>query len=382
MKKTMLFVYCMMVMLQSFSQQVSCNDEMIMNKQGSWNKRADANTYPDVNFPKSQFAQANIRIDKMQSLLQAAYPFPKGIEAGWYRGISGKALVKGGAVPYGLNAMLSPYFCNSNKMQLADESGTWLYVWANQFNWFAEYISEFLIKQQPVYLLTQRDGEINGFAVYKGQHNEHSNTGIKYSRAVIITRNGQSPYIPVTKKEYLKAFILFNGKKLPEALAGIEKGFIVKTDALEEDAKQKALESIAKNYSANVVERRKTEFLKNYKTDKQQKEEWLAKTKKSYQDIMKPVQDILENSTDQDLEQPAIIDNVDFLKFNGFSSEAKSGRQLVYLNPSYFNNALPKYIPQLLIVYWRWNKAVAPENFKNQFEASFDFNALKAMIDQ
>ncbi|MEO8404572.1 MAG: hypothetical protein ABI480_08260 [Chitinophagaceae bacterium] len=382
MKRTILLFYFISIMLHSFSQQTSCNEEMIMNTKGSWGKRPDANTYPDESFAKNQFAQANSRIDKIQKLVQTAYPYPKGIEAGWYRGISGKALVKGGPAPYGLNVILLTYFCNTNKIQLGDETGTWAYVWANQFNWFAEYVKEFSIKKQPVYLLTQRDGEINGYPVYKGQHNENSNTGIKYSHAVIITRSGQSPYIPVTKKEYLKAFLLFNEKKLTESLAGIEKGFIVKTDAQEEEAKQKGLESIAKTYSANVVERRKAEYLKNYKPEKQKKEEWLAKTKKDYEDAMKPVHDILTNSAEQDLIQPAIIDDIDFQKFTGFSTEATGGRQLVSLNPGYFDSKLAKYIPQFFIVYWRWNKGRAQENFKSQLEANFDFNALKAMLDK
>jgi len=353
-----------------------------MNTKGSWKKRSDANPFPDESFPKNQFAQANSRIDKMQKLLQAAYPEPKGIEAGWYRSISGKALVIGGPVPYELESLFLSYYCNTNKIELLPETGTWFYIWANQFNWFAKFIKEFSVKKQPVYLLTQKSGEIDGYPFYEGIHNENSNTGIKYSRAIIITRPGQSPYIPVTRKQYLKAFLLFNEKELPESIAGIEKGFKVKTDAQEEESKQKALESISKNNRPEAVERRKAEYLKNYKTDKQSKEEWIAKTKKNYEDAMKPVQSLLANSTEQELGQPVIVDDVDFSKFKGFSTEAKGGRQLVSLNPDYFDSKLPKYVPQFLIVYWRWEKNKASENFKDQLEANFNFNALKEMIDK
>ena len=95
-----------------FAQQ-PCNDDAIMNKKGSWKKVSDANTFPDQSFPKNQFSLANNRIDKMQKMLQAAYPDPKGIEAEWYRGISGNALVKGGPVPYELEALFLAYFCNT-----------------------------------------------------------------------------------------------------------------------------------------------------------------------------------------------------------------------------------------------------------------------------
>ena len=78
MKKTILIFFWMLLMEDSFSQQQSCNDDNISNTKGAWTKRSDANVFPDSSFPKNQFPQANIRIDKMQKLLQAAYPEPKG----------------------------------------------------------------------------------------------------------------------------------------------------------------------------------------------------------------------------------------------------------------------------------------------------------------
>ncbi|MFI5133086.1 MAG: hypothetical protein ACHQEB_02065 [Chitinophagales bacterium] len=381
---TIRFFYCIAIIIQcnlAVAQQI-CNDKTILNTKGSWKKRSDANPFPDENFPKSQFVQANNRIDKMQKLLQAAYPEPKGIEAGWYRSISGNALVKAGPAPYELQALFLGYYCNTNNIELLPETSTWFYIWANQFNWFADFVKEFSVKKQPVYLLTKKTGEINGYPIYEGIHNENSNTGIKFSRSIIITRSGQSPYVPVTQKQYLKAFLLYNEKQLPETLAGIEKGFVVKTDAQEEEEKQKVLASIEKNTKPDAVERRKVDYLKNYKTDKQSKEEWITKTKKNYEDAMKPVQDLLDNSTEEELKQPVIIDDVDFSKFKGFSTETKGGRQLVSLNPDYFDTKLPKYVPQFMVVYWRWEKNKASANFKDELEANFDFKTLKEMIDK
>ena len=97
---------------------------------------------------------------------------------------------------------------------------------------------------------------------------------------------------------------------------------------------------------------------------------------------MKSVQDLLANSQPQELEQPAILDAIDMYSFRGFSTDAKGGHQLVRLNPDYFNNKLPAYIPQFLVVYWRWDKGKAEENFKNQLEANFNFTALQEMIDK
>jgi hypothetical protein len=223
--------------------QPPCNEESIMNTKGSWKKGIDANM-------KTSQAQVTSRIDKMQKLLQTAYPEPKGIEAKWYRTMHSKPLIANGPFPYQLNSLFLAYFCNSNnnnKIEAGGETGTWFYVWANHFNWFAEYIEYFTIHQQPVYLLTSRVGELNGYPLYKGIHNENSNTGIKYSRAMIISRDDQMPYIPVSQKQYLEEFLKYNEKRLSEELAALEKNTRVKTDEEEEAFKKIQLEKIDKS---------------------------------------------------------------------------------------------------------------------------------------
>src|ERR1035437_5492796 len=97
----LLLVACLFFLNCSKAQQ-PC-DEAIMNTKGSWKKVSDANVSPQ-SLPKNQFPQVNSRIDKMQKLLQAAYPDLKGIEAHWYRSISGNPEVKGGPGPYELDA--------------------------------------------------------------------------------------------------------------------------------------------------------------------------------------------------------------------------------------------------------------------------------------
>ena len=106
------------------------------------------------------------------------------------------------------------------------------------------------------------------------------------------------------------------------------------------------------------------------------------KIKKSYEEDMKPARDLLADSLKPELGQPAILDFNNLLEFKEFTAEEKGGRQLVRLNPDYFDMALPKYVPQLLTVFWSWDKGKAEENFKNQLEANFNFSALKEMIDK
>ena len=367
----------MLTLLTETTIAQPCNDEGIMNTKGSWKKTSDAN------MKAGNQAQVTSRIDKMQKLLQAAYPEPKGIEAKWYRTMHSNPLIANGPIPFQLNALFLAYFCNTyeNKIEPGGETGTWFYVWANHFNWFAEYIEYFTVQQQPVYLLTPQVGEINGYPLYKGIHNENSNTGIKYSRAIIITRDNQSPYIPVTKKQFLKAFLNYNEKRFVKTL-DFEKNRTVKTDQEEEAAKKKYLETLDRVTPANKLSRAKDNFLRNYITDKQRKEENIARLQKMHEEDMKPARYLLADSVKPELAEPAILDFNNLLEFKGFSTLENGGRELVRLNPDYFDSKLPKYVPRFLIVYWRWNKNKPAENFKDQLEANFNFSALKEMIDK
>lgn len=376
----LLLVTCLFFLNCSKAQQ-PCNDDDVTNTKGSWKKVSDANPFPDQSFPKNQYPQVNSRIDKMQKLLQAAYPDPKGIEAEWYRSISGNPEVKAGLVPYALDALFLAYSCNTyeNKIEPGGETGTWFYVWANQLSsWFAEFIKYYIIQKQPVYLLNKKIGALNGYPLYEGNYNR---TGERYSRAIILTRTRQSPYLPVTQKQFLKAFLNYNEKKFPKTLA-FQTNRTVLTDEEEEVQKKKNLETIERVTAPGKVAKAKDDFLRNYVTSWQRKEADIAQTKKRYEDDMKPARDLLADSLKTDLNQPAILDFDNLLTFKEFSTEEKEGRQLVRLNPDYFDITLPKYVPQLFIVHWSWNDKKPTNYWRTQIEKNFNFNALKEMIDK
>lgn len=362
--------------------QQPCNDETIMSTKGHWEKHSDAIVFPDSSFPKSQFQQANNRIDKMQKILAAAYPNPKGIEAEWYPGITGNAAVKNGPVPYSLDALFLAYFCNGKIIERGGETGTWFYIWANQVGgWFAEFEKYYRIQKQPVYLLQKKVGTLNGYPLYEGIYNGSGSS--RYSRFIIIMRPLNSPYVPVTQKQFLQAFLNYNEKRFTKSYQfQLERSKHFKTEEEEEANRQNGLKLIEKVNKPESWERRKADYLKNYKTDKQQKEEWLITLNKSYEEDMKPAHAFLDNGSPQELEHPAILDFDNLLTFKHFSTADLGGRELVRLNPDYFNTALPKYIPQILVVYWSWDKGKPGEYFRDQIETHFDFNALKNLLDK
>ena len=105
--------------------QQPCNDEIIMAINGKWVKHADAN------MKSGNQSQIINRIDKMQKILQAAYPEPKGIEATWYRSMGGhNSSVNINAESYVLDALFKAYYCNTNvkKLLLGGETGNNLFT--------------------------------------------------------------------------------------------------------------------------------------------------------------------------------------------------------------------------------------------------------------
>lgn len=109
MKKTFIILFLFSLSMQFVLAQETCNDETIMAVKGKWVKR------PDATMKAGNQAQITSRIDKMQQLLQAAYPEPKGIEAAWYRSMGGyNSSVSSNAESYVLNALFKTYYCNTN----------------------------------------------------------------------------------------------------------------------------------------------------------------------------------------------------------------------------------------------------------------------------
>lgn len=65
-----------------------------------------------------------------------------------------------------------------------------------------------------------------------------------------------------------------------------------------------------------------------------------------------------------------------------FSTLEKRGRMMVLLNNNYFKMQLPRYMPQLMVLYWRSesNNNAPSQLFIKQFEA--DFPIEKLMLDK
>ena len=174
-----------------------------MHVKGKWVKR------PDNNMKAANLPLINQRIDKMQQLLQQAYPELNGMEARWYRTMGGyHSAFNKNITEYELISRFFTWYCNthSKKLSLGTEAGTSFGIWVNKLKWFAEKDEKFVVEDKPVFMLLKKQGEMNGFPLY-GNDNSTSNTGKYFSKAILISRPGQLPFTPITRKQYLIAFL-------------------------------------------------------------------------------------------------------------------------------------------------------------------------------
>lgn len=374
MRNLLLFIVISLFGNITFAQP-PCNDDAIMNVKGSWEKRSDANMKADKNE-----AQIINRVDAISKLIQTAYPNPTGTEAGWYRTMEHNPVINNGPICYQFNSLFLWWYCNQNlhKLMPAVETGTWAYVFINDFGYFmGDQFDKATIKidNNTAYMLPKLVGQWKGLFLYEPR----GNTKYNEHRAVLITRNNQLPYKPVSRLQYLNAIKqkLENEKKIQ---LDITNKMTVRTDAEDEEVKQQGLKNIEKYNQANKVEQRKVTYLKNFKTDKQQKEESLQKIENFFNDRIIAIENIGKKYSHDELLQPAIINEEH--DFKDFTSQENGGRMIVLINAAYFNMQLPGYAPQFIVLYWRSENNAPSQNFKKQFEENFQVDKLKAMIDK
>ena len=312
--------------------QPSDHDQEIMQIKGKWVRHNDVNAHHDALSTKNHSAFAIKKIDSIAYLLKQACPNPAGIEAAWYGTINEEPLFNGAPGSYSLYSLYQSYYFNRkmNKISLGSETGTWIYAYVNDFGKFLIDLGEWIIDGKPtkVFTLPESDGEWKGLPLYKTEYWGVSTSLGRYKdKAVLITRNGKLPYIPVTQKQFLLAL------------------------------KDKWLS------------------LKQKSSDSQKLNEY-------YNHKIKIIDQYLSTHSDQQMKVPAsTISTEDFIGHFG-----PDGKQTVYnpvrIDPSNFDDHLPRYIPRFVVLYWRCDKNTAAVEFIKQFEENFPVEKLKAMIDK
>ena len=382
MKKLILFLGLLFIPAYAFAQKdmtqyyveksSACGGlDSIMKIKGTWKKNGDDFAFPDKTFPRDQYKFVNARVDNMFEYFKEALPALNGFEPRWNRGMRGNAYMANGAVPYSFSSSYFDYYCNTNvkKILLGDETGTWAYVFVNHLNWFCNEVDSWDIhgegKMITIYKLPTKVGKWKETTIYEPL------THGKFCRAAVIGRDGKVPWHILSKKQYLTGLKNLLEKKKKDALQH--------HDSYEEKTK-KSTEAILKNSSPEQAKKIREQQEQNFNANQKGREN----SETFFNEKLKPIDDYLANNSDETLSEPAIIDpRAGIEGFNGsFGDEEKGGIKLITLAGKYFNNELPRYAPQFMVLYWRWTEHPTSLNFKKQFEENYPLEKLKAMIDK
>ncbi len=284
------------------------------------------------------------RIDRLAQLFRAAYPEPRGMEAFWYRTLSAAPLVANGPWAYSLNSLYKAWDCNQHRHQLylGDETATWAYAFVNHLGWFADSPKDFRVGGQPLLVLTKRSGVFKGVPAYQGIHNQTSNTGQRFSRTILVTRPGRSPFAAVTRKEFLEGYLAWAEARSTTQRSGLEK--------------------------SGLDPARNADALRRF-DDMQAKQQ-------------APMRAKLSTMAPGDAAQPAFLGPEGVFGFKDFSSEERGGRALVRVDPGYLDRNLAPDVPQFVVIYWQWEKNVPSEAFREEFERRFDPSAVAGLLDR
>jgi hypothetical protein len=306
--------------------------DSIFGRKGSWKKTEDDLVFPDKTFPRAQYKPIYARIDSIYKLMKEIFTDLSGFEPRWHRSIRGQSYIPNGPVPYKFSTLFFEYYCNTNfkKLFLGDETSTSVYIFINHLNWFLYQADTLDInddgKMKNIYQLPPKVEQVQGLTVYKLR-----TTPFFETRGIILGRNGKVPWRSISQKQYL---------------TGLKNQY------------HKQLARFNKNSSYNA----------------------------DYTKRLKHIDDYLAVANEETLLQPAIIDpGSGIWGFKGkFGDENEGGFRLVLWagGEAYFDKNLPRYVPQLIEVYWSFNNYQVSQLVKNQFENNFPFEKLKAMMDK
>ncbi|GAC1708189.1 MAG: hypothetical protein NVS9B7_23500 [Flavisolibacter sp.] len=331
----------------------------------------------------------------MQQIIQAAFPYLKGVDAHWEGSIEQRPLIKNGPTPYELVNSIFPYYCDkeTGKIERLKETGTFIWLSANEFGWIMMELPNISFENYPLYLLPKQTGALKGYPVFKEEAHQGSsftNKNAGYERTIAIFRKGDVPYDPVTKKQFLESFISF--QELARSRACKEAVAKESSEANNINKRSQSLQEL-KLYYANRHDTTAAtrELLKkmeenNLYFSKLEREENAKQPSlenlvvKQYDAILQPAKDALEN-LGNDANQPAYLKENYTEQFVGFSGPGE-GKMVIKINPVYFKKSIGNFSPQIIVIRYEWDGYRQTTYWKDQFEKNIDLSSLEAMLDK
>ena len=411
MKKQVIVFFLLIIRLSSFGQNSNavkttdpCTEEISANTPGEWKKWSEKFNY----IKEAQKKELNDRIDILHNILLKMYPKPAGVVVrvsrnatnGYFGATRRYSRNQDDALSFdyvntlpitraSYDANFSPHYCAGS----LGTARTFVSGWTNEnSDGIGLNINDFGNLADP--LPSDDDWTINGLPVrklvpvmpekWKGyvQYGDVRGRG----RHILIHRAGMLPYIPVTRKQYLDRCIEFTTRLHNKVIEDI-RHMPVRSPEEQEKEKKAKLDKFQKQF-ANDEKKLKANvdyYLSQYKTDQQVRDERVTKAIEIKNSELKIFNDELEKTTREGLlNSPAIILAMYYTVPAVFETDPTKGNMLIIENPDYIRRDLPGYVPQFMVLQWKWNpdRYQAHKPQEKLFLEDFPIGTLQAMIDK
>lgn len=209
---------------------------------------------------------------------------------------------------------------------------------------------------------------------YESEDHQHSITWL------VTGRDGQLPYIPVTRKEYLQ--------EARAELTAIKNGIItnirlktpVRPATVQAAEKQAAIDQLHNNYSGTDLQVRMRLLLQNYQSDDAYLQSNITKATADLDRTLRLMDSISLRSTPADLNRAAMV-SVAADSFRGFEDNAADRNMLIRMNPDYFKTHSVNGNARLFLVRWSYDPSASTiADIDRQVRENIDFRQLQDML--
>jgi hypothetical protein len=356
----------------------------LFKKTGNWKRYPENDiAFPDKTFPASQYNLVLGRIEKVLPIMKEALPSLGGFEPKWKGSIRGNSFTSNGPVPSSFDCLVFTYYCNNNvnKILLGDEASALCTIDFNGYgNSFCQEIYQWDThddgKMISIYQLPEAIGKWKGLTIYEPKTGAGT-PGLPKDRAVVVGHNGQMPWHVLTQKQYLTGYKNWLLKNKKEQLESSD-AYIKKMK--QNIADMQASKALTAEQQKSIVEKSEQQ-LKDFQDNTMQKKASAAE--EIYNDAIKPVNEYEDTASAETLSQPAILGEYGIIFKGHFAKQGEPGTKLISFTTKYFNKALPRYVPQFFVLYWRWSTGDASSlKFAKEMEENFPVEQLKDLIDK
>jgi hypothetical protein len=196
---------------------------------------------------------------------------------------------------------------------------------------------------------------------------------------LVTAHNDLLPYIPVTRKEYLKEAQSELQATRTRFTEELKKKAPIRPLAIQEAEKKAAIDRLNSQYSGIALQIRMRAFLKDYKTDEEYLKQNIEIGTAELDSTLHFMDSLLKYSGTEELTRPAIV-SVQAADFRGFE-DGISDNMLIRINSAYFKSAVGGETPQFFLVCWQYeNPDPAAIDIDRQIEQKFDGQKLKGML--